>query len=146
MSRPYDRLMHAVGLVRELQRMRWHVARIDEDFDSLVVLFRRRTPLTVEIGTGSHAQDAFELADGTIVVHTTWRVSARERFRRRLGEDLMAWVYEHDDPRGVAAVRAAQLEIVLAASTYGEALNLLGGDVTWLSVPDALAETQGDAE
>lgn len=136
----------AVGLVRELERMRWHVARIDADFDALVVFFRRRTPLSVEVGAGAHAQDAFELEDDTIVVHTNWLVSARETFRRRLGDDLLGWVFEHDDPRGVPCIRAAQLETVLGASSYHEALHLLGDDVTWLLVPDSLASTRGDDE
>lgn len=136
--------MEAVGLVRELERMRSHVARIDADFDTLVVLFRRRTPIAIEIGAGAHAHDAFELDDDTIVVHTSWLVSARESFRRRLGEDLLPWVFEHDDRRGIPCVRAAQLENVLGASTYHEALALLGDEVVWLKVPDSLAETRGD--
>lgn len=136
--------MHGVGLVRELERMRWHVARIDADFDSLVVFFRRRTPLAIEIGAGAHAKDAFELEDDTIVVHTQWLVSARETFRRRLGDDLLGWVFEHEDPRGVPCVRSAQLELVLGASSYHEALALLGDDVTWLPVPDSLASTRSD--
>jgi hypothetical protein len=41
-------------------------------------------------------------------------------------------------------VRAAQLEALLGASSYHEALHLLGDDVTWLDVPDSLAETQTD--
>lgn len=126
--------------------MRWQVTRIDADFDSLVVFFRRRTPIGIEIGSGAHAQDAFELEDETVVVHTSWLVSAREQFRRRLGDDLLPWVYEHDDPRGVPCVRAAQLETVLGASTYHEALALVGADVVWLRVPDSLAETRGDDE
>jgi hypothetical protein len=136
--------MQAVALVREFERMRWHLARIDADFDSLVVFFRRRTPVAIEIGTGAHARDAFELEDDTIVVHTSWLVSAREAFRRRLGDDLLGWVFEHDDPRGVPCVRAAQLEAVLSASSYHEALHLLGADVTWLPVPDSLAQTHAD--
>jgi hypothetical protein len=136
--------MQAAGIVRELERMRGHVARIDLDFDSLVVFFRRRTPVAIEIGHGAHAKDAFELQDDTIVVHTQWLVSARETFRRRLGDDLLGWVFEHDDPRGVPCVRAAQLELVLGASSYHEALQLLGDDLIWLSVPDSLASTQAD--
>jgi glutathione S-transferase len=33
---------------------------------------------------------------------------------------------------------------LLRASSYHEALHLLGDDVTWLDVPDSLAETQTD--
>jgi hypothetical protein len=132
------------ALVRELERMRWHVAQIDQDFDSLVVFFRRQTPLGIEIGTGAHAKDAFELEDETVVVQTNWLVSARESFRRRLGDDLLPWVYEHDDPRGVPCVRAAQLETLLGAASYQEALYLLGDEVIWLHVPDSLAETRTD--
>lgn len=136
--------MHAVSLLREFERMRGHVARVDADFDTLVVLFRRRTPIAIEIGTGAHARDAFELEDDTIIVHTSWLVSARSTFRRRLGDELLPWVHEHDDPRGVPSVRAAQLETALGASTYHEALAVLGDDVVWLDVPDSLAETRGD--
>ena len=141
--------MQAVGLVRELERMRWHVAQIDADFDALVVLFRRRTPLAIEIGpsgSGVHARDAYELEDETIVVHTHWLVSARETFRRRLGDDLLGWVFEHDDPRGVPCVRAAQLEMLLGASSYHEAILLLGEEITWLPVPDSLAATRTDED
>jgi hypothetical protein len=138
--------MQAVGILRELERMRWHVAQIDADFDSLVVFFRRRTPLAIEIGTGAHARDAYELEDETIVVHTAWLLSARDTFRRRLGDELVGWVFEHDDPRGVPCVRSAQLETVLGASSYDDALSLLGDDVTWLPVPDSLASTRGDDE
>jgi len=130
----------------ELERMQRHVVLVDAAFDSLVLFFRRRTPLALEIGTGTHASDAYELSDETIVVHTNWLVSSRESLRRRLGDDLAEWVAEHHDPRGVPSCRAAQLEIVLGASTYEEALDLLDADVTWLSIPDCLAETQGDAE
>lgn len=140
-------VMQPEGLVRELERMRSHVAQIDADFDSLVVFFRRRTPVAIEVGpmgSGAHAKDAFELEDDTIVVHTSWLVSAREQLRRRLGDDLLGWVFEHDDPRGVPCVRAAQLEIVLGASSYHEALHLLEGEITWLTVPDSLASTRGD--
>lgn len=147
MPRPYDLSMLSLqsgAIVRELERMRWHVARIDEDFDTLVLFFRRRTPVAVAIGTGAHAQDAFELDDETVVIHTSWLVSAREGLRRRLGDELLPWVHEHDDARGVPCVRAAQLETVLGASTYHEALARLSGDVTWLRVPDSLAETRGD--
>jgi hypothetical protein len=136
--------MHAAGLLRELERMRWHVARIDEDFDELVVFFRRRTPIAIEIGSGAHAKDAFELDDDTVVVHTSWLVSHRSTFRRRLGDDLLGWVYEHDDPRGVPCVRAAQLETLLGAMTYQEALHLLADEIVWLVVPDSLAETRTD--
>jgi hypothetical protein len=136
--------MQAVGILRELERMRGHVARIDADFDSLVVFFRRRTPVAIEIGHGAHAKDAFELKDDTIVVHTHWLMSARDGFRRRLGDDLLGWVFEHDDPRGVPCVRSAQLDVLLGASSYHEALHLLGDEVTWLSVPDSLAATRGD--
>lgn len=140
--------MQSMGILpRELERMRWHVAQIDADFDSLVVFFRRRTPVAIEIGppgSGAHAKDAFELEDETIVVQTSWLVSAREQFRRRLGDDLLGWVFEHDDPRGVPCVRAAQLETVLGASSYHEALQLLGDDLIWLAVPDSLAATRSD--
>ena len=140
--------MQSMGILpRELERMRWHVAQIDADFDSLVVFFRRRTPVAIEVGplgSGAHAKDAFELEAETIVVHTSWLVSAREQFRRRLGDELLAWVFEHDDPRGVPCVRAAQLEIVLGASSYHEALRLLGDDLIWLPVPDSLAATRSD--
>lgn len=142
--------MQSMGVLpRELERMRWHVAQIDADFDSLVVFFRRRTPVAIEIGppgSGAHAKDAFELEDETIVVQTSWLVSAREHFRRRLGDDLLGWVFEHDDPRGVPCVRAAQLELLLGASSYEEALSLLRDDVTWLAVPDCLAATRSDED
>jgi len=122
------------------------VAQIAFEFDFLVAFFRRRTPVAIEIGVGAHAKDAFELEDDTIVVHTHWLVSARETFRRRLGDDLLGWVFEHDDPRGVPCVRAAQLETVLGASSYHEALQLLGDEIIWLDVPDSLASTRSDDE
>lgn len=130
----------------ELERMQRHLVLVDAAFDSLVVFFRRRTPLALEIGTGTHASDAYELGDDTVVVHTNWLASSREALRRRLGDDLAPWVMEHDDLRGVPCCRGAQLEIVLGAASYEEALHLLGAELIWLSIPDCLAETQGDAE
>jgi hypothetical protein len=127
---------------RELERMHRHLVLLDADFDDVCVMFRRSTPVAIEIGTGAHARDAYELADDTIVVHTSFRVSARERLRRRLGDELAPWLFEHHDGRGVPCFRAAQLELVLRAASYEEALLQVGADLTWLAIPDCLAQTR----
>ncbi len=130
-------------LVRELERMLRQVEAIDADFDSLGIFFRRRTPLEMAVGPGSDVHDVYELGDETVVVHTSWLVSARGRFCRKLGEELAPWLDEHDDPRGIPCFRISQLEIVLSAESYDDALYLLGDSVVWIRVPDPLAETQG---
>jgi hypothetical protein len=137
-------LTTATVLVRELERMLRQVARTDADFDTLVIMVRRQTPLVIEVGPASDVQDAYQLGDDAVVVHTSWLVSARGTFRRRLGDDLARWVIEHDDRRGVPCLRAGKLEIARAGASYEDALHLLGEHVTWLSVPDPLAETRGD--
>ena len=133
-------------LVRELERMLRQVAQTDADFDSLGLLFKRKTTLVVEVGPGSDVHDAYELDDNTVVLQTSWFLSARSHFRRRLADDLAPWVVEHDDPRGIPCFRARQIDVVLAATSYEDALYLLGDDVVWVELPDCLAETQGDPD
>lgn len=115
-------------LVVQLERMLALVARTDADFEALVVMVKRRSrlprdPDVVELRT---------LPDGTALVYTPWPVSSRGAVAEDLAAAHPEWVCEHDDPRGVPCFRASQLDVAAAATSYADALYLLGETASFL--------------
>ncbi len=122
-------------LVAELERMLGMVRTTAVAFDDAVVLVRRRTAL--EVPAGSRGPDLYAshtLPDGAALLHTTWTIAQRHDLFAVLAGSHEEWLAEHDDARGIPVLRASQLDIARAASSYDDALYLLGADITWMPV------------
>lgn len=120
-------------LVEQLERMLGLVRATNTAFDDVVLLVRRRTPL--EIAPGHRAPDAYAvhtLPDGSALVHTTWTMQDKDDFFRVLDLNHRDWIEDHDDVRGIAVLRGSQLEVARAATSYEDALYVLGADVTFM--------------
>lgn len=120
-------------LVQQLEKMLGLVRTTATAFEEVIVLVRRRTALGPEEGLrAAHARAVHTLPDGSALVHTTWTVADREELFRLLAREAPGWLAEHEDPRGIPSLRSSQLDIARAASSYEDALYLLGDDVTFV--------------
>lgn len=122
-------------LVAELERMLGLVRTTAVAFDDVVVLVRRRTAL--EVPPGARAPDLYAthtLPDGAALLHSTWTMAQRHDLFAVLTTCHEEWLGEHDDPRGIPVLRASQLDIARAASSYDDAIYMLGSDITWMPV------------
>ncbi|MEP7122720.1 MAG: hypothetical protein ABJE95_17480 [Byssovorax sp.] len=112
-------------------------------FDGVVVLLQRTTPLVLTDTAEDDVNDVVTLADGTVAIHTTAVVAAREMVALRLAEEHADWVAEHHDARGVPSFGASHLDAIEGAATYEAALAALGDEVVFLK-PKSIDELQSD--
>ena len=112
-------------LVRELARMLELVARTDEDFERLVLLVRTsgldalRSP-----ALRGRVMDVVSLPDGSALVQTTFSMSARAFAAAQLGPLML-----DEELGGVPCFGASRVEVAAAASSFEDALYLLGDGV-----------------
>jgi hypothetical protein len=59
-------------------------------------------------------------------------MSSRDRVTAKIMVEHGALLHEHDDPRGIPCFASALLDVVHAARTYDDALDLLGDAVTFV--------------
>ncbi len=105
--------------------------------DAVVLLVKRRTPLTLGEGFENDVNEHILLGDGTAVLHTTRVLASRDMVALELGENHAAWVAEHDDARGVPSFGATRLASIRLAATYEAALVTLGDAVVFLQPQSA---------
>lgn len=104
----------------------------EDEFDAVVLMVKRRTPLLVAGESPHDVNEIALLADGTAVIHTTAVIAGREMVALRLAEDHAHWAAEHDDARGVPSFGASLLDAIEGAESYEEALATLGDAVVFL--------------
>jgi hypothetical protein len=106
---------------------------LDPDaFDTVVVLVKRTSPLTLVEEMDHDVNEVTTLADGTAVIHTTSAAMARDRVALGLAEEHAAWVSEHDDARGIPSFGSVHLDAIRGAATYEAAVATLGEAVVFL--------------
>ncbi len=112
-------------LVRELARMLELARRTGEDFDRLVLLVRAEGLAVLRsLAMRGRVIDVVALPDGSALVHTTFSMSARDFAASQLGPLLL-----DEQIGGVACFGASQIEVAAAASSFEDALYLLGESV-----------------
>lgn len=118
-----------------------NAARPEPGDDDVVLLLRRRTPLSIDVAEpGASAHELVVLSDGSALIRTTWSVTARDELALVLAEWHAEWHAEHDDPRGVPSFVAARLGSARAAASYDDALARIGEEIAFI-VPRSLSES-----
>lgn len=112
----------------------------DEDEEGLVVLLRAAAPLAAKLDLEGFALgDVAALDDGTALVPTVYTPHARELVALRLAEDYAALAAEPVDPRGVPACTTSDLDRLVDARSYDDALAALGDRAVFLDLRAARA-------
>jgi hypothetical protein len=130
------------ALIEELDRMMRLVVRTDADFDFLVLMVKRKTSLA--LAEDGDIMDVHVLPDGTTIIHTTWSMSTKSIVASSFDHDNAPLIVEHDDERGVPCFRASQVDVAKSASSYEDALYLLGERAVTFLLPPSLTQTRGD--
>jgi len=109
------------ALARELTRMFELAHRIGEDFERVVLLLPPGALVAIA-AISTTIIDVLALPDGSSLVHTGFGMSDRHRIASLLG-----W----DTP--IACFKASQLEVASSATSFEDALYLLGDDPDWIA-------------